>query len=113
MSLALPERPAGRPDSKDAFGRTIARIVRLSLVGLGIVLVVVGIVISPLPGPVGLPVVAIGLILILRNSYKARRAFIRAHRNHPRFIRPLRRLLRTRIDVIGFLRRRFGAVKSA
>ena len=39
MSLALPERPAGRPDSKDAFGRTIARIVRLSLVGLGVVLI--------------------------------------------------------------------------
>ena len=112
MSLALPERPAGRPDSKDVLGRTIARIVRLSLVGLGFILVVVGVLISPLPGPVGLPVVAIGLILILRNSYKARRAFIRAHRNHPRFFRPLRRLLRTRIDVVGFFRRRYGAAKG-
>lgn len=99
MSFALPARLPGRPASSDAFGRTIARLTRLALVALGGLLVLLGVLIAPLPGPMGLPVVVVGMILILRNSYKARRAFVRAQRAHPRLLYPLRRLLRRRPEV--------------
>jgi hypothetical protein len=47
-----------------------------------------------LPGPGGLPVVALGLILVLRTSTGAKRLFIKAHRRWPRVLSPVRRLLR-------------------
>ncbi len=66
---------------------------------LGGLLVILGALIAPLPGPMGLPVAVVGMILILRNSYRARRAFIRAQRAHPRLLHPIRRLLRRRPEV--------------
>jgi len=61
--------------------------------------VLAGVLIAPLPGPMGLPVATVGLILILRNSYKARRAFVRFQRAHPKTLRPVRRLLRRSPEV--------------
>ena len=59
-----------------------------------------GVLIAPLPGPMGLPVVAVGLIVVLRNSYKARRSFVRFQRAHPKMLYPVRRLLRRRPEIL-------------
>ena len=53
-----------------------------------------GVVIAPLPGPGGVPVMAAGLMLVLRNSASAKRGFVRLHRRHPRVVGPVRRVLR-------------------
>ncbi len=66
---------------------------------LGGVIVLAGVVIAPLPGPGGIPVIAVGLIVILRNSYKAKRMFVRAHRRWPRIVHPLRRLMRKEPEI--------------
>lgn len=73
-----------------------ARLVRAGFVGLGAVIVLLGVLIAPIPGPGGIPVIVVGLMVILRNSFKARRHFVRLHQAHPRVISPLRRLLRRR-----------------
>jgi hypothetical protein len=70
------------------------RIVRAFMVVLGLIVVLAGILIAPLPGPMGLPVVVVGLMIVLRNSFKARRQFVRFQRAHPRMLSPVRRLLR-------------------
>ncbi|WP_442957881.1 hypothetical protein [Phenylobacterium sp.] len=99
MSLVPSARLDGRPASHDLFGRLAGRAARLALMALGGLLVILGALIAPLPGPMGLPVAVVGMILILRNSYRARRAFIRAQRAHPRLLHPIRRLLRRRPEV--------------
>ena len=76
------------------------RVVRFVLVILGLLIVVAGVLIAPLPGPMGLPIVVVGLMVVLRNSFKARRQFVRFQRAHPRVIFPLRRLLRREPEVV-------------
>jgi len=44
----------------------------------GLFVVLLGILIAPLPGPGGIPVIAVGLMLILKRSFCAQRQFIRA-----------------------------------
>lgn len=70
------------------------RTLRAAYVALGGLIVVLGVVIAPLPGPGGLPVILVGLMIILRNSFKARRQFVRLQQAHPRVLSPIRRLLR-------------------
>jgi len=41
----------------------------------------------------------LGLMLVLRNSVRARRSFVRMHHRHPRLVHPLRRLLRRKPEV--------------
>lgn len=85
----------------DVSARHWLRILRQwAFVVLGGVIVLLGIAISPLPGPGGLPVIVVGLIVVLRNSYWAKRQFVRAQRQHPRMIFPLRRLLRRDPEVL-------------
>jgi hypothetical protein len=84
---------------RDVFADASRAALRWVLLGIGIVLVVFGILISPLPGPGGLPVTVIGLMLVLRNSFAARRIFIRVQRKHTKMIFPLRRLLRREPEV--------------
>lgn len=85
------------PRAPDAANRDFAaRLVRFGLVVLGAVIVLAGVLIAPLPGPGGIPVIVVGLMIVLRNSFKARRHFVRLHHAHPRVISPLRRLLRRR-----------------
>ena len=67
---------------------------RSALMVAGVLVVVLGILIAPLPGPGGFPVIALGLILILRSSYWAKRQFIRAQYARPKWVYPFRRLLR-------------------
>ena len=100
MSFAPFARPSARSASTDGIGRLSRRLVRFGMMLLGGVIVLVGILIAPLPGPMGLPVATVGLILILRNSYMARRAFVRFQRAHPRTLYPVRRLLRRRPEVL-------------
>lgn len=79
----------------DDIAREIAaRVKRFGMVLLGLAIVAAGIVISPLPGPGGIPVIVVGLMIVLRNSFKARRQFVRLQRAHPKMISPIRRLLR-------------------
>jgi hypothetical protein len=82
--------------------RTIVRKgVRWALVGVGLVIMAVGIPIALLPW-LHLPgalILAIGLVVVLRNSFSARRTFIRAQRRHPKIVFPIRRLIRREPEV--------------
>ena len=67
---------------------------RWALMAAGSLVVLLGVLIAPLPGPGGVPVIALGLVLILRSSFWAKRQFIRAQDARPRWVYPFRRLLR-------------------
>ncbi|MFZ5718923.1 MAG: hypothetical protein ACOY5Y_05575 [Pseudomonadota bacterium] len=93
MSFAMPSLRVYR--ATDDLAREIAgRIKRFGLVMLGFAIIAGGVLIAPLPGPGGIPVIVVGLMVVLKNSFKARRQFIRLHRAHPRVLSPIRRLLR-------------------
>ena len=93
--------PRVRNYAADEIAREIVgRIMRPLLALLGVLIVIGGIAIAPLPGPGGLPVIVVGLMLILRNSFKARRQFIRFQRAHPKMVFPIRRLLRREPEVL-------------
>ena len=78
-----------------------ARIKRGGLVLLGLAIIAFGILIAPLPGPGGIPVIVVGLMVVLRNSFKARRQFVRLHRAYPKTLYPIRRLLRRDPEVVA------------
>jgi hypothetical protein len=84
--LPRPFEPRPRRDDS-LFGR----VRRWGVMALGGLLVLLGILIAPLPGPLGVPVSLLGLVLILRNSYWAKRQFIRAQYARPKWIYPFRR----------------------
>jgi len=90
--------------ASDEFAReALARIGRGLSLALGAILVLVGLGIEFLPLPLHLPgmaVVVIGLMLVLRNSFKARRRFVQIQRSHPRMVAPVRRLLRREPEVV-------------
>jgi hypothetical protein len=44
-------------------------------------------------------VIALGLVVVLRNSYKAKRWFIRAQRRWPKVVHPIRRLMRREPEI--------------
>jgi hypothetical protein len=79
------------PQDNPAQGFTVKKVV---LLGTGWILVCAGPIVGLLPGPGGLPIAAAGLVLILSQSYTAKRVFIRWHQRHPRIIGPLRRFIR-------------------
>ncbi|MDK2760743.1 MAG: PGPGW domain-containing protein [Sphingopyxis sp.] len=58
---------------------------RSALFALGILLMITGIAIGPLPGPGFLIVFPIGLMLCLQNSAWAKRVYVRFKRRHPRY----------------------------
>jgi hypothetical protein len=75
--------------------------VRWAMVGVGLVIMAIGIPIALLPW-LHLPgalILAIGLVVVLRNSFSARRTFIRAQRRHPKVVFPIRRLIRREPEV--------------
>ena len=85
----------------DELARDIAaRIGRWLLIGLGVILIAMGVAIAPLPGPLGVPLVVVGLMLVLRNSFKARRQFVRIQHAHPKMIFPIRRLMRREPEIV-------------
>ena len=77
--------------------RQVGRSVTL---GFGYTLMGVGAVGAVLPGHLGAPVLAVGLVITLRGSYRARRKFIGLQRQHPKILFPVRRLLRREPEVI-------------
>jgi predicted membrane chloride channel (bestrophin family) len=101
VSFTLPMLRARRYATDDLARDIVGRMLRPVLVLLGVLIVLVGILIAPLPGPGGLPVIVIGLMLVLRNSFKARRHFVRFQRAHPKMVFPIRRLLRREPEVFA------------
>ncbi len=69
---------------------------KVLLMALGWLLLVIGPLVGLLPGPGGIPIVAAGLILILSQSYTARKIFVRLERRFPRVLGPLHRFMRRR-----------------
>jgi hypothetical protein len=78
-------------------------VLKLLMTALGVVLMAVGVVITPLPGPFGVPVMLLGLIILLRSSMWVKRRFMRLVRAHPKVLRPVRALLRPGAKVIALL----------
>jgi hypothetical protein len=72
---------------------------RWLLTGLGYTLIAIGAVGAVLPWHLGIPVLVVGLVLALRNSFRARRRFVGLQRRHPRILFPVRRLLRREPEV--------------
>ena len=72
---------------------------RSALLVAGLAIVVLGVLIAPLPGPGGIPVIALGLVLVLRSSFWAKRQFIRAQYARPKYVYPFRRLLRKNPEI--------------
>ena len=79
------------PQDNPVRGFTVKKVV---LLGTGWILVIAGPIIGLLPRPGGIPVAAAGLVLILSQSYTAKRVFIRMEQRYPRILRPVRRLIR-------------------
>ncbi len=78
------------PQDTPAQGFTVKKVV---LLGIGWILVAAGPVVGLLPGPGGIPISAAGLVLILSQSYTAKRIFIRWQQRHPKVLGPLRRFI--------------------
>jgi hypothetical protein len=76
------------------------RLTRWAVLGLGYFLMLLGGFGTVLPGHLGAPILAIGLVITLRASYRARRQFIGLQRRHPKILFPVRRLLRREPEVI-------------
>ncbi len=90
----------GRSEADEFARELLSRLSRWVLIAVGVVVVILGIAISPLPGPGGIPIIVIGLMILLRNSFAAKRRFVRFQRAHPRLVFPIRRLLRREPEVL-------------
>jgi hypothetical protein len=77
----------------------LRRVGRWLSVSVGYALIVVGAVGAVLPGHLGAPILALGLVLTLRSSFRARRQFIGLQQRHPKILFPVRRLLRREPEV--------------
>jgi hypothetical protein len=75
------------------------RVGRWLLIGLGYAMIGVGAVGAVLPGHLGAPVLAVGLVVALRSSFRARRQFVDLQHRHPKILFPVRRLLRREPEV--------------
>ena len=100
MNLAIAMPPVRFSAADELARELLGRVARVFLVTLGLILIVAGFIIAPLPGPMGLPVTVVGLMLVLRNSFKARKQFVRFQHAHPKLLFPLRRLLRREPEVM-------------
>lgn len=99
MTFAMPSLRVYR--ATDDLAREIAgRIVRFGLLIIGGLIMLVGLGLTFLPGHLGLPLLVIGLMIVLRNSFKARRQFVRMQRAHPKMVFPLRRLMRRDPEIV-------------
>src|ERR1700709_438760 len=87
--------------ASDEFARELAsRVAPRLLIGLGLVLMLAALPLVALPGHLGLPLMDIGLMIVLRNSFSAKRRFVRMQRAHPNgcFARP--RLIRREPEIV-------------
>ena len=81
----------------------MAVVVKLLMTLLGLGLMLLGVVITPLPGPFGVPIILVGLIILLRSSVWVKRLFIRLVRKYPKLLKPLRAMLRPGAKVVALL----------
>jgi hypothetical protein len=72
------------------------KIRRKFLLILGWLIVLVGLALGPIPGPGGIPIIAVGSMLVLSQSLTARKQFIRLQKRHPKFMVPIRHVLSKR-----------------
>lgn len=80
-------RQIGKPRPLDFVKKYLLLIV-------GWLLVLVGLAVGPLPGPGGIPLILLGATLVLAQSIWARRKFVRLQRRYPRWLDPVRRMLK-------------------
>lgn len=69
-------------------------LLRSLAIPAGWTLIVLGLVVGPLPGPGGIPVVALGVLILLQNSRWARRRFIALRQRYPKILGPVENVLR-------------------
>ena len=87
--------------ASDEFARDlVARIGRWLLLGLGGLIMLLGLATVLLPGHIGLPLLVVGLMIVLRNSFKAKRQFLRIQKAHPKMVFPIRRLMRREPEIL-------------
>ena len=99
VSFAMPSLRVSR--ASDEFAREIvARVGRWLLLGVGGIIMLAGLILAPLPGHIGLPLLVVGLMIVLRNSFAAKRQFIRIQRAHPKTVFPIRRLMRREPEIV-------------
>jgi len=79
---------------------TAARVARWAALALGVLVLIAGVILTPLPGHLGLPLLVVGLMIVLRNSFQAKRRFLRWQRRHPKLIFPIRRLMRREPEIM-------------
>jgi hypothetical protein len=95
----MPSLRANR--ASDEFARELAsRVARWLLIGLGLVIMLVGLPLVALPGHIGLPLMVVGLMIVLRNSFSAKRRFVRMQRAHPNVVFPIRCLMRREPEIV-------------
>lgn len=80
-------------------GPQLAIAFRAAQIVLGLILMAVGAVGALLPTHLLGIFLVIGLIMVLRASIRARRRFVHMQRRYPRYVYPLRRLLRRNPEV--------------
>lgn len=98
QALAVSQMKSDRADPVGS--DVVSRLARWGMALLGGAIVAIGILMAPLPGPFGVPVMVVGLMILLRSSFSAKRAFVKLQRRHPRIVFPLRRLLRREPEVM-------------
>jgi hypothetical protein len=87
--------------ASDDFARElVGKISRVLLLTLGGIIMLAGLVLAPLPGHIGLPLLVVGLMIVLRNSFAAKRQFVRMQRAHPKLVFPIRRLMRREPEIV-------------
>jgi hypothetical protein len=87
--------------ASDEFARDIvAKISRFLLLTVGGIIMLAGLILAPLPGHIGLPLLVVGLMIVLRNSFAAKRQFVRIQRAHPKMVFPFRRLMRREPEIV-------------
>ena len=78
----------------------VARLVRWGLLLLGGSIMLVGLALTFLPLHLGLPFLVVGLMIVLQNSFRARRRFVKIQRAHPNVVFPIRRLMRRDPEIV-------------
>ena len=89
--------------SDDLARDLVARVGRWLLLGVGGVLMLIGIAAELVPigtHILGMPILVIGLMIVLRNSIKARRRFVEIQHAHPKIVFPIRRLMRREPEIV-------------
>ena len=81
----------------------MAIVLKLLMSLAGMVLMAFGVVLAPLPGPVGVPFVLFGLILLLRSSVWIKRQFVKLVKAHPKWLRPVRTMLRPGAKIVSLV----------